>query len=177
MTTREGGAAGSRRRGLRRPGVLAWLHLMRLANRTERGGAERLRQWSLSMAQFDVLAHVGAREGITQSALADRLVVTQGNITQLLDKLERRGLLVRRPEGRTNYLYLTEEGRRLFEEVTPGQEDLHAAQMAAGLEAEEQRELLRLLSKLDSAQRGNMACTGHEPPTGADHAEGAVERE
>jgi DNA-binding MarR family transcriptional regulator len=45
----------------------------------------------LNNAQFDVLAHVGAVEGMTQQELADSILVTKGNVALLLDRVEGRG--------------------------------------------------------------------------------------
>jgi hypothetical protein len=82
--------------------VVAWLRLLRVAQRGEQDLGEQLKGWGLNNAQFDVLAHVGANEGVMQQELADSLLVTKGNIAQLLDRMQKRGLIERRPEGRTN---------------------------------------------------------------------------
>ena len=58
------------------------------------------------------------------------------------------GSISRRQEGRTNRLYLTEEGRRLFEEVVPAHEDL-VHQLMSALPEEEQAQLHELLRGLD----------------------------
>ena len=141
-----------RNTGLRRPTVLGWLHLLRISQRVLQSAAPQLSGYGLSNAQFDVLSQIGAAEGISQLELARRLFVTQGNITQLLDKMEARGLIQRRPEGRTKRLYLTPAGHQLFAEVVPAHQDFISAQFR-GLSADEQRQLLRLLAKLDRAQR------------------------
>jgi DNA-binding MarR family transcriptional regulator len=130
-----------------RLGVALWVRLARAYLRNIRLAEARLRAWDLSVAQFDVLAQVGAQEGIIQQELAQRLLVTQGAVTQLLDKLERRGLIRRCPDGRLKRLVLTEEGRRLRDRVVPGQEQFQAEQFAA-LTRDEQRQLLTLLRKL-----------------------------
>ena len=140
----------SRGGSLRRPSVLAWLRLLRVHLKVERALGEQLRGWGLNNAQFDVLAHVGADEGITQQELADSLLVTKGNVTQLLDRVERRGLISRRREGRTNRLFLTDEGRRLFDEVVPAHEALIDEQLSILSRGEQQR-LHELLRKLDRA--------------------------
>ncbi|HEY8291604.1 MAG TPA: MarR family transcriptional regulator, partial [Thermomicrobiales bacterium] len=80
--------------------------------------------------------------------LANRLLVTKGNISQLLDKMERRGLVTRCPEGRANALSLTAEGKRLFAAVVPAHEARVIARFGA-LTTDEQRQLLRLLRTLD----------------------------
>ena len=134
--------------GLRRHPVLAWLRMWRVVQKVERAAAEHLRAYGLNYAQFDVLAHVGAAEGCKQKELGESLLVTKGNVSHLIDQMERRGLISRRQEGRTNRLYLTEEGRRLFEEVVPAHEDLVHQQMSA-LPEEEQAQLHELLRELD----------------------------
>lgn len=136
--------------GLRRSSVLAWLRLARVFQQVDRASAEHLRAWDLSVAQFDVLTHVGSAEGCTQQELADRLLVTKGNVTQLLDRLERRGLVVRCQEGRTNCLYLTPTGRQLYEQVVPAQEAFIDEQLSV-LSPAELAQLSRLLRTLDRA--------------------------
>lgn len=133
---------------LRRPALLAWLRLARVFQKVDRGSAEHLRQWDLSVAQFDVIAQVGSAEGIVQQELADRLLVTKGNISQLLDRLERRGLICRCPDGRTLRLSLTPAGRELYDVVVPEQEQYIGNRLAA-LSVDEQRRLHDLLHKLD----------------------------
>lgn len=136
--------------GVRNASVVVWLRLLRVGQKIGRVLTEDLRRWDLNMAQFDTLARVGSSEGITQQELAESLLVTKGNVCQMLDRLEKRGLLFRRPEGRANRLFLTPEGRRLFDEVVPPHEELVAAQLSV-LSPEEQRDLMRLLGKMDRA--------------------------
>jgi len=135
-----------------RPSVMAWMRLARVFQKIDRASEVRLRPWNLNVAQFDVLARVGAAKGITQQELADRLLVTKGNISQLLDRLERRGLLKRCQEGRTNTLSLTDEGQQLYAQVVPAQEEM-VAQHFSALTSQEVNQLLHLLRKLDRAIR------------------------
>lgn len=134
----------------RTPALLAWLRLARVYQKVDRASAEHLRRWGVSVAQFDVLAQVGAREGLSQQELAHALLVTKGNVTQLLDRLQRDGLIVRCQEGRTNRLFLTEQGRCLYAEVVPAQEEL-ITRLLAGLAPDEQSQLLTALRTLDHA--------------------------
>lgn len=135
-----------------RPSVMAWMRLARVFQKIDRASEVHLRPWNLNVAQFDVLARVGAAKGITQQELADRLLVTKGNISQLLDRLEQRGLLKRCQEGRTNTLSLTEEGQQLYAQVVPAQEEM-VAQHFSALTSQEVNQLLYLLRKLDRAIR------------------------
>ena len=133
---------------MRRPSVLAYVRLLRVSQKIERDLGSRLRLWGLNNAQFDVLAQVGAAEGLTQQELADHLLVTKGNVAQLVARLEGRGVIERRPQGRTNRLYLTQEGRRLFGKAVPEHEALVDEHLSA-LTRDEQRALHALLRKLD----------------------------
>jgi len=121
---------------------------MRVYQKVDRASAEHLRGWGFSVAQFDVLAHVGASEGMTQQELADSLVVTKGNVCQLVDKLEDRGLISRRHEGRSNLLFLTDEGRRSFKQIVPAHEAVIAERFSV-LTQREQTQLYELLRKFD----------------------------
>ncbi len=134
--------------GTRKASVVAWLRVLRIGQRIGRVLAEDLKRWDLNLAQFDTLARVGSLEGLTQRELAESLLVTKGNVCQMLDRLERRGLLFRRPDGRANRLFLTREGRSLYEEAVPPHEDLVTAQLSV-LSPGEQKDLARLLGKLD----------------------------
>lgn len=128
--------------------VLAWVRLMRVYHKMDRRTAEEMKQWRLSVSRFDVLNHAGVREGRTQQELADALLVTKGNICQLLDGMEADGLLRRRRSGRTNHIFLTDEGRALREASISRHEERIDADMSV-LTADEQQTLLTLLGKLD----------------------------
>ena len=133
---------------LRQPAVLAWLRLARVFQKIDTRSERFFHTHKLNTAQFDVLAQVGAARGMTQQELADALLVTKGNISQLLGKLEQAGMITRQQTGRTNCLSLTKQGQALFEVVVPQQEAL-IAELLTPLSDDEQRELLRLLRKLD----------------------------
>ena len=130
--------------------VLAWLRLARVFQKMQQAMAEHLRGYDLNVAQFDVLARVGAAEGSMQQEVADSLLVTKSNVCQLLDRMERSGLVERRPAGRANRLHLTAAGRQLFDRVVPAHERLIAEQLSA-LSPAEQVRLLGLLRTVDRA--------------------------
>jgi DNA-binding MarR family transcriptional regulator len=133
---------------LRKPAVITWLRLARIVQHIDHTSESQLRRRDLNLAQFDVLAHVGAAEGITQQELADTLLVTKGNVCQLLGRMEANGLIWRSPQGRSNHVYLTDAGRALFQQVVPEHEDQIAAAFTS-LTAGELHELQRLLHKLE----------------------------
>ena len=94
-------------------GELAWIRLMRVYHQIDRHTADIMKKYDLSVPRFDVLVHAGAREGRSQQELADAMFVTKGNICQLLDGMEAENLLYRRRKGRTNHIFLTDEGQDL----------------------------------------------------------------
>jgi DNA-binding MarR family transcriptional regulator len=137
-----------RHSGVRQTAVPAWMRLARIFQKVDTASAQMFRTHQLSTAQFDALAQIGAAGGITQQELADALLVTKGNISQLIARLEQQGIVTRRQAGRTNCLFLTERGQALFDAVVPQQEAL-IAELFSPLSPEEQRQLLVLLRKLD----------------------------
>jgi DNA-binding MarR family transcriptional regulator len=144
------GDTASGNSGLRKPSVIAWLRLAKVYHKVDRASAEHLSTYGLSVGQFDVLAQVGAHEGITQKELAEKLLVTKSNICQILGRMEERGLVSRRQEGRAKHLFLTKEGRRLFEEVVPSQEEL-IDRLLSSVPPEDHDLLSKTLGRLDRA--------------------------
>ena len=101
--------------GVRNPGLLAWLYMMRVSNKIHHASADHLEKYDLTAAQFDVLAHLNAKSGISQQALSERLLVTKGNVCGLIDRMESRGLVSRcsHPDDRRLNL-LNEEVRQIM---------------------------------------------------------------
>ena len=136
---------------MKRPGLLAWLHLVRTYNKMHHHSMDQLKCSHMTPARFDVLAQLSVAPGISQQELSDRLLVTKGNTTTLLDKMTAQGLVERcpDPEDRRSYrLHLTEKGQQLAETLIPSHEDFIQEHMSA-LSDEEQRALLALLRDLD----------------------------
>jgi DNA-binding MarR family transcriptional regulator len=131
-----------------RLGLLLWFRIARFYNLSNRLSNQHVKKWGLTIAQFDLLVQVGANQPLSQQELADKLLVTKGNITQMLGKMEKLGLIERKHEWRTKRITLTQKGEQIFEEVVPKQELFQASQFQA-LTKEEQKQLLFLLKKLD----------------------------
>lgn len=87
----------------------------------------------LTLPQFDVLAQLERSQGMTPSELTRELLVTAGNVTGIVDRLVRRGLVDRQrvPEdGRTRRLVLTPRGQDLVARAIPKHRRELAWQMA-----------------------------------------------
>ncbi|PFJ18623.1 MarR family transcriptional regulator [Bacillus cereus] len=130
-----------------RLGLLLWFRISRFYNKSIRETNQHLKKWNVSAAQFDVLAQVGGYDRLTQQELGNKLFVTKGNVTQLLNKMEQLEWIHREQEGTTKYISLTEKGRDLYEVIVPPQETFQAEQFH-NLNIEEQNQLLKLLKKL-----------------------------
>ena len=136
---------------LRNPALRGWIRMLHVSQKVQPALTETLRGLGLNPAQFGILDTLAAREGLTQQDLADALLVTKGNMAYHLCRMEERGLVDRRPEGRKNRLYLTGEGRRLLEEALPEHEAL-IDERFSGLSVEERAQLASLLGKLERSQ-------------------------
>ncbi len=110
--------------------IRVWFRFLRLESRIQSAVAEHLRVIGLSVPQCDVLTTLTEAEGVSQQDLAQRLYVTKGNISGLLDRLERAGLVERRStaaDRRQYAIYLTPEGRAAAEQAIAVQHALIAA--------------------------------------------------
>jgi len=113
-------------------------------------GAQFLRDHGLTPEQYGVLATLCNRDGISQRELADHLVKDRPNITRILDKLQQKGLVERRPDPadrRIHRLYATAEGHALLQELIPSVLKLRK-QMFGALSPAEQKTLRDLLDRL-----------------------------
>ncbi|KAB0266267.1 MarR family winged helix-turn-helix transcriptional regulator [Microvirga brassicacearum] len=97
----------------------AWFRFIRLHRRATSAIAGVLKSIGLSIPQFDLLSTLTEREGLSQQELAERLYVTKGNVSGLLDRMVEAGLVERRTipgDRRSNALHLTPKGRALAEQ-------------------------------------------------------------
>lgn len=132
--------------------VKAWVSFARVYARLERRLGQALAAHGLSLSQFDVLATLAHGEGITQQELAERLLVTKGNVVGLIDRVGAAGWVERRPDPedrRANRLYLTDAGRALLSRAFPCQADFICGAFGR-LTEDELRQMHGMLDKLDA---------------------------
>lgn len=109
----------------RRPGprYVALLQLLRTADTLWNASRSFFERWGLSPSQFNILnLIVDAPHGLSQTDLSRELLVHRSNVTGLVDRLERRGLVQRRelPGDRRAYrVVLTPAGRKLTQQILP----------------------------------------------------------
>ncbi len=115
------------------------------------------RPHGMTAAQYNLLNVVAeSKEGLSQRALGDRLVVDRSNITGLIDRMETAGWVRRRnhPVDRRSYLVeLTPAGRKLWREVTPRYLAV-VSQVTDRLSGKRMREMVGILQQLEAAAGG-----------------------
>jgi MarR family transcriptional regulator, organic hydroperoxide resistance regulator len=130
-----------------------WVQMVRTFNRIERRMEQALERHGLSLAQFDVLATLDFAEGLSQQELAERLLVTKGNICGLIDRMAVGGLVERRADAhdrRMNRMFLTSGGRAVLKKAGPQQIALVKKLMSVFSESELQR-LFQFFDRLEEA--------------------------
>lgn len=100
-----------------------WLDLLRTANRIKKDIDGRLKsEFGQSISRFDALSalHRARRNGVRAGELSRQMFVSEGNITQLMAKLLRDGLVLKRndlSDARVVIYSLSDEGKTLFERM------------------------------------------------------------
>jgi DNA-binding MarR family transcriptional regulator len=133
----------------------------------------RVRRIGLTRSQWLVLSLLHRRPGVSQSELAEMLEVERATAGRMIDRLERKHWLVRRPDRddrRINRLYLTEDAKDVQAEMGRIAEELLDDAMASLTEGE--REALgemmeRMKAQLQSMgpRRPTLAEAGLHPAT------------
>lgn len=109
-----------------------------------------VRKSGLSPAQMHAVEIVGHHEKLRMKELAEKMGITTGTLTVMVDRLERDGLVVRQPhpkDRRSYVIALTENGREQFEE----HHQLHClltAEITASFDDEEMDSLKGYLERL-----------------------------
>ena len=96
-----------------------WLRLLTCTTLIENEVRKRLReQFDITLPRFDLLAQLDrAPNGITLGELSQRMMVSNGNITGLVERLTAQRLIRRKPsptDRRVQIVSLTAEGRKFF---------------------------------------------------------------
>lgn len=106
----------------------------------------------LTKPQYAVLRAVQADPGLEQATLTAAAVSTKATLAELLQRLERRGLIERRGDPRDRrrrFVHLTPDGARVLEATEPVAARVNAA-FTGRLRPEDHRRLLELLGRMSS---------------------------
>jgi len=133
------------------PEEVTYLELCRTADILSRGVSEVLKAEELSPNQYNVLRILrGAPEGLACTEIGNRMISRDPDITRLLDRLEKRGLVSRcrqRSDRRTVLTRITEAGLKLLSQLDSPVLDTHRL-LLGHLGPEKLHGLLQLLSDL-----------------------------
>ncbi|WP_169253119.1 MarR family transcriptional regulator [Brevibacterium sp. 'Marine'] len=133
--------------------TLIWLRMARFVQNSNQLSNQHLRQFGLTVAQFEALAHIRNFEPITQSELAAGLTVSGGGISRMLVRLESEGLISREQDWKTKHISLTPKGRDLLERAFPSQLQQQSSLFNDALTEGEKVQLHALMKKLYDASR------------------------
>lgn|SRR5699024_9743349 len=127
---------------------LIWVRIARFTHQSNLLSNQFLKQFDISLTQFDVLNQIATYQPITQSELAQRVTVTQGGISRMLSRLEKDGYIERKQEWKTKWISLTEKGRCKIDDVFIHQLKFQSSLFDDCLTKSEQKDLYKLMSKL-----------------------------
>ncbi len=133
----------------------AWLRLLGLTRRAEGSLREFLRvRHATTLPRFDVMAALSRRpDGVTMSELSRMLLVSNGNATAVVDRLEADGLVCRSPsdtDRRTVFVTLTPAGLAFFETLAV-EHEAEVDRLFGGLNEADLDTLTRILARAGRA--------------------------
>ena len=136
------------------PGI--YCSIMVLNSVMERAGNRKLEEHNLTIPQWLALGavlHCGA-EGISHGQLGQRMMLSKAPVTGLVDRLARAGLVERRPDEhdrRVSRVMITPEGEAMWKRAQETLISSAHSDMLENLSADQQTQLLHLLSHLLSS--------------------------
>jgi len=139
--------------GDKAPQTLAFL-LSQVGIHASRRFAERIAAADLNPPLFRVLNLVAAGEGQSQQAIGAAIEIPASRMVALVDELEQRGLVERRPnpeDRRVRALYLTAKGKRCLARGRKIAAE-HEQELTEGMSETDRKRLLALLQKIVDEQ-------------------------
>lgn len=138
-----------------------WLRLLTCANLIEAEIRKRLReQFDTTLPRFDLMAQLFRTEdGVLLGELSQRMMVSNGNVTGLVERLVQEGLIERQvseTDRRAVRVRMTKRGRAVFAEMAEAHGDW-IAEMLGGLSENDRERLWNRLGGLKGSVRGAIA--------------------
>ena len=130
--------------------VMLWVRLAMTFNVLYHEIKKELSKERLTVPQLDIISCLDRSKGLPLSELAERLLVTGGNITGIIDRLERDGYVYRERDKKDRRIVralLTEKGFDLYKSFLPRYKEV-MRKINSVLTTEERQQLQRLLKKL-----------------------------
>lgn len=89
--------------------LLIWLRLVRVYDNSNDLSNEFLKQFDLTVSQFDALVQILLHQPVTQMDIAEHLTITKGGVSHMLGRLEKEGWIERKQDWKVKYISLTEK--------------------------------------------------------------------
>jgi DNA-binding MarR family transcriptional regulator len=129
-----------------------WLRLLSCTTRVEDKIRQKLREsFDITLPRFDLMAQLERHpDGLSMGELSRRMMVTGGNITTIVDQLEKEKLVLRVVgvnDRRSFTVKLTQAGRDAFADMAIAHE-AWVADLFEGLSVNQQTELYTLLGAM-----------------------------
>ncbi|WP_127114753.1 MarR family winged helix-turn-helix transcriptional regulator [Shimia sediminis] len=128
---------------------------------------EGIKPLGLSTGVFPIMVHLWDQDGLTQKELVDRVGIEQATMAKTLARMERDNLILRRADKddrRVRRAWLTQHGETLRDPALTVAVTQNAL-VLAGLSAEEQNQVVQLVSKaidaFEAQQSQDVAGTDH----------------
>jgi DNA-binding MarR family transcriptional regulator len=102
------------------PRFRTWVAVARACQLMQLTLARNIAHLEIKPPHLDIMLNLYRREGISQQELARKLLVGRSNMSMLLPQMEKRGLILRRGDGkdkRVLRLFLTEHGKEIAEQA------------------------------------------------------------
>ncbi len=135
-----------------------WIRLLRVTRALEGELRERLRlEIGTTLPRFDVMAALERKQApMTMTELSRYLMVSNGNVTGIVDRLVDDGMVsrVRKEEDRrTSMVELTEEGESAFADMASAHEQW-VDELLSEIEGDDVDMMIDILTRFDHARRG-----------------------
>jgi DNA-binding MarR family transcriptional regulator len=158
----------------------ALLNLLRTSDSMQRAFHRKTRGWGVTSTQYNVLRILrGAQpHGLTCSAIGDRMITADPDITRLLSRLKALKLVRQqrdRHDRRVVWTQISPAGLQLLKEMDPVIQQL-PVDLIGHLDKAELAELIRLLEMARSRSEGShasLSCDGERCTDGSPAAHGA----
>lgn len=142
------------RKGFENPAHEALLNIYYTASKTRKKAGEFFRSFGLTDVQYNVMSllkHQGRDgRGLTQVELSRMMLVNRANITTLIDRMEKAGLVARHPvpdDRRYNVIELTKHGYEMYDQVS-GIYKKKISEIMSAINREESAALISILGKI-----------------------------
>jgi len=135
--------------------TMLWVRLAVTFNLLYQEIKKDLANEDLTFAQLDILVCLNRSKGLPLTEVADRLLVTGGNVTGIVDRMEKAGLVTRQRDKKDRRIFwarLTEKGYEVYRQLMPRYIGT-MRKVNSYLMPAERKELTRLLKKLGAGVR------------------------